>query len=75
MNASKEFYISHNSYLNTLIVIKYLLEYLFDECCYSLKTDDELLTKLNNYDEELLKHKSSILTLFENIACVDFILG
>ena len=73
LNASKEFYISHNSYLNTLIVIKYLLEYLFDECCYSLKTDDELLTKLNNYDEELLKHKSSILTLFENIACVDFI--
>lgn len=73
LNASKEFYISHNSYLNTLIVIKYLLEYLFDEAHFSLKTDNELLIKLNDFDEELLKHKSSILTLFENIACVDFI--
>lgn len=73
LNASKEFYISHNSYLNTLIVIKYLLEYLFDEAHFSLKTDNELLIKLNDFDEELLKHKSSILTLFENIVCVDFI--
>lgn len=71
LNASKEFYISHNSYLNTLIVIKYLLEYLFDEAHFSLKIDNELLIKLNDFDEELLKHKSSILTLFENIACVD----
>ncbi|WP_295093188.1 SIS domain-containing protein, partial [uncultured Catenibacterium sp.] len=73
LNASKEFYISHNSYLNSLIVIKYLLEYLFDETHFSLKTDNELLIKLNDFDEELLKYKSSILTLFENIACVDFI--
>ena len=56
-----------------MIVIKYLLEYLFDEAHFSLKTDNELLIKLNDFDEELLKHKSSILTLFENIACVDFI--
>ena len=73
LNASKEFYISHNSYLNTLIVIKYLLEYLFDETHFSLKTNNELLIKLNDFDEELLKYKSSILTIFENIFCVEFI--
>ena len=33
----------------------------------------KLSVKLNDFDEELLKYKSSILTLFENIACVDFI--
>ena len=61
LNASKEFYISHNSYLNTLIVIKYLLEYLFDETHFSLKTDNELLIKLNDFDEEIF---FDVITLF-----------
>lgn len=74
LNASKEFYISHNSYINTLIVIKYLFEFLFDECHFSLGVDvTYLLERLDDFDRELLKHKSAILNVFDKINYVDFI--
>lgn len=74
LNASKEFYISHNSYLNTLLVLNYLFNYLFEKDAFILEKNANLLiNKLDELDQFLHDNKTQIMNIVKNIQCVDFI--
>lgn len=72
LNASEEFYISHNSYLNTLLVLNSLFDYLFDKFTTDIDTKT-LVDKINNLEMVLYNHKDIFIDILKNICHIDFI--
>lgn len=71
IHSDKEYYIAHNSYLNTLLVLDWVMNYLFSiNVKYQL---DDIIELLDIQDEYIKKNWSARLSLFNGINCLDII--
>ncbi len=71
MHADKEYYIAHNSYLNTLLLLDWIASYLTDE--EKTISYEDVKSLLNTQDKYIKDNWDDLSKLFEDVDAVDFI--
>lgn len=71
IHADKEYYIAHNSYVNTLYVLSKVANYLLD-IVDTLNADD-IVELLSVQDEYITSNWDNVFNVFEEVTSIDFI--
>lgn len=71
IHADSEYYIAHNSYLNSLLLLDWIISYLFDRSInYSQKDIERILL---NQDKHIISNWKNGYDVFADIDCIDII--